>query len=297
MRMRAHPLGEVRAYGELMLTELRKVIPSFLTRVDQPDRGLRWSEYLSDVRIRLDGAASGLGTTPETGPSVTLTDFDEDAENEVIAAALYPYSEKTDVQLLGLVSNMDEAERRRIFEDLVGDRANRRHKPGRAMERPHYRFDIVCDFGAFRDLQRHRLLTIDWQRLSTRLGSAPPDGLIEEGFGDEWETVMDQADHLYEKIRADIGSDVAQYVVPLGYNIRFVMEMNAREAFHLTELRSQPAGHPAYRWVATEMHRQIKEKAGHRLIADAMKYVDYSDVEWGRLEDERGSEKRRTRDV
>ncbi|MPZ54374.1 MAG: thymidylate synthase, partial [Acidimicrobiia bacterium] len=134
MRMRAHPLGEVRDYGELMLTELRKVIPSFLTRVDLPDRGLRWSEYLSDVRTRLDGATSGLGTTPETGPSVTLTDFDEDAENEVIAAALYPYSEKTDEELLGLVSNMGEAERRRIFDDLVGDRANRRHKPGRAME-------------------------------------------------------------------------------------------------------------------------------------------------------------------
>jgi thymidylate synthase ThyX len=105
---------------------------------------------------------------------------------------------------------------------------------------------------------------------------------------------MDDAGELYESIRSDLGADVAQYVVPFAYNVRFVMEMNPRQAFHLIELRSQPAGHPAYRRVAHDMHRAIRDVAGHHLIADAMTYVDYSDVELERLESERRSEKRRT---
>ena len=39
LRMRAHPLPEARDYAELMLAELRKVIPSFLSQVDRVDRG------------------------------------------------------------------------------------------------------------------------------------------------------------------------------------------------------------------------------------------------------------------
>ena len=156
-----------------------------------------------------------------------------------------------------------------------------------------YRFDVSCDIGAFRDLQRHRLMTIEWQKFSTRLGYDLPAEIEELGLGDRWTSLMDSSGELYEKIRSDLGAEVAQYVVPFAYNVRFVMEMNAREAFHLIELRSQPAGHPAYRRVAHEMHAAIRNVAGHRLIADAMNFVDYTDVELERLESERAGEKKR----
>ena len=161
------------------------------------------------------------------------------------------------------------------------------------MERTAYRFDVVCDYGAFRDLQRHRMMTIEWQRFTTRLGYDLPIDLVEAGHEVAWRSVMDRAADVYERIRESLGPDVAQYAVPFASNVRFVMEMSPRQAFHLIELRSQPAGHPAYRAVAHEMHRQIAEVAGHRLVADAMRFVDYEGADLERLDAERRAEQRR----
>jgi thymidylate synthase ThyX len=295
VRMQAHPLSEVRDYGSMMLGELRKIIPSFLTRVDLEDRGMRSSQYLEEVRNHLEEQARELGPPNDKGPSVTLTDWDPEAELKIAAAALYAVSELPDRDLLELARAMTPAQRAELLAALVGDRANRRHKPGRAMERTTYRFDVSCDIGAFRDLQRHRLMTLEWQRFSTRLGYDLPAELAERGLVDRWQSTMDESGALYEDLRADLGADVAQYAVPFAFNVRFVMEMNPRQAFHLIELRSQAAGHPAYRKVAHDMHRAIREVAGHRLIADAMSYVDYADVELERLVGERKAEERRSR--
>jgi thymidylate synthase ThyX len=294
VRMRAHPLAEVRHCADAMLVELRRVIPSFLRRVDVPDRGEAWTAYLADVRDRLDDIAAGLSDPDlEPGPSVALVGWDEDAETKVAAAALYPGSTLPDQYLLETVAAMTQAERAAVLAAAVGERANRRHKPGRAFERALYRFDIICDFGAFRDLQRHRMMTIEWQRLGSRLGHDTPPDILEAGMEGLWSGVMENACEIHHETEAALGADVAQYVLPLAFNIRFVMEMNAREAMHLIELRSQPAGHRAYRQVALEMHRAIEQVAGHRLIAGAMKYVDGSDVELERLEGERRAEQRR----
>ncbi len=294
VRMQAHPLEEVRSYGAMMLDELRKVIPSFLTRVDLPDRGVRWSGYLSDVRRRLTEQAAELPVLdPSGGPSVTLVDWDPEAETKLVASALYAVSDLPDATLLEVARSMPDDQRGAVIAELVGDRSNRRHKPGRPMERSEYRFDVVCDFGAFRDLQRHRLMSIEWQPISTRLGFDLPTDIADAGHSAAWTAAMDRAGEWYERLRERFGVDVAQYAVPFAANMRFVMQMNARQAFHLIELRSQSAGHPAYRHVAHEMHRLIRDVAGHRRIADAMSFVDYSDVELERLESERRSEARR----
>jgi thymidylate synthase ThyX len=293
VRMQASPLEEVRGYAGMMLQELRKIIPSFLSRVDLDDRGVRWSKYLADVRDDLDSQAAGLGAPGDSGPSVTLTDWDPEAEVKIAAAALYAVSELPDRDLLDLARAMTPQRRAELIGSLVGDRANRRHKPGRAMERTTYRFDVVCDIGAFRDLQRHRLMTLEWQRYSTHLGYDLPEEVAAEGLAGLWQSVMDESGAFFEDLFADLGADVAQYVVPFAHNVRFVMEMNPRQAFHLIELRSQVAGHPAYRRVAHDMHRAIAEVAGHRLLADAMTYVDYTEVDLERLEGERRAEQKR----
>ncbi|MGA7227709.1 MAG: FAD-dependent thymidylate synthase [Acidimicrobiia bacterium] len=287
VRMQASPLNEVRAYGAMMLLELRKVIPSFLTRVDLEERGIRWSSYLETTRDKLEEEAKDLGPPSATGASVTMTDWDPDAEIKVAAAALYAVSELSDRELLERVRGMSDAQRADLIHTMIGERANRRHKPGRAMERTTYRFDVTCDIGAFRDLQRHRMMTLEWQRYGTRLGYDVPAALGDEGLGPAWRQAMDDSAVLYEEVRDELGPDVAQYLVPFAYNVRFVMEMNPREAFHLIELRSQAAGHPSYRSVAHQMHRSIRDVAGHGLIADAMSFVDYSDVGLERLESER----------
>ncbi|MCQ3802639.1 MAG: FAD-dependent thymidylate synthase [bacterium] len=291
IRMQSHPLREIQDYGSMMLAELRKVIPSFLTRVDLPDRGVLWSNYLADTNARLEEMAHRLGIRPAPAPEVALTDWDPDAERKLAAAALYGVSELPDAQLREAVDQMPSEQVTELIASLVGERGNRRHKPGRAMERSYYRFDVLCDFGAFRDLQRHRMMTIEWQPLTTRLGHERPEELSDAGLDGLWDRTLQEAAQFYEQVRASMGRQVAQYTAPFAYRIRFMMEMNARQALHLIELRTQPAGHPNYRRVCVEMHRQIAEVAGHTRIADAFKYLNTEGVDLERLEDGRRVER------
>ena len=295
LRMRAHPLEEVRAYADLMLVELRKVIPAFLRRVDVAERGVAWSDYLGATREATDRVAAELlaGTRPPPRPDVTLTDFDPAGEVKVVAAALYSSSQLPDDDLLDRAERMSSEERARVLSAYVGERTNRRHKPGRAFERTSYRFDVLCDYGAFRDLQRHRMLTIEWQSLSPEHGHEVAPEIEAAGIAEDWSRVMDASAELHGRLlQAGLG-EAAQYAVAMAYRIRFVMQMNAREAMHLIELRTTPQGHPTYRRVGQEMHRLIAERAGHRAIAEAMRFADHSGVELERLEAERRSEARR----
>ena len=298
LRMRAHPVLEVRACGDEMLIELRKVIPSFLTRVDQPDRGGRWSDYLAATRDAMERLAATVASeTPEPRDEVTLTDFDPEGETRVVAAALYGVTALPDDQLLTIARRMSSEQRADVLRTYVGTRGNRRHRPGRAFERTAYRFDVLTDYGAFRDLQRHRLLTLEWQPLSTRHGFTEPDAIVEAGARDDWNRVMDGSADLYDALASGGLAAVAPYAVAMAYRVRFYMEMNAREAMHLIELRTAPQGHPAYRRVCQRMHTLIGERAGHRAIAEAMQFVDHSAVELERLNAERTLERRRAAQV
>jgi thymidylate synthase ThyX len=305
LRLRAHPLAEARACGEQILTELRKVIPAFLTRVDRPDRGGAWSAYLADNRTATAEAAAHVLATPEakagapTGavdePEVALTDFDPEGEIKVVAAALYAASDRPDRELLAIARALTVEQRAEVLRAYVGARKNRRHRPGRAFERTAYRFDVLGDYGAFRDLQRHRLLTLEWQRLSARHGWVMPDAVEAAGGAGAWRRVMDDSAALHDAIEAAGLPEVASYAVAMAYRVRFYMDMNAREAMHVIELRTTPQGHPAYRRVCQAMHRLIAEQAGHRAIAAAMTFADHSAVELERLESERAAERRRSR--
>jgi thymidylate synthase ThyX len=294
LRMRAHPLREVRDYAALMLVELRKVIPAFLKRLERPERGGVWSRYLEETREATRAVAARLleGVEPEPRPEVTLTDFDPDGEVKVVAAALYAASSLPDDQLLALARKLDEAGRREVLAAYVGRRENRRHKPGRAFERTVYRFDVLADYGAFRDLQRHRLLTLEWQPLTTRHGHVTPDELAEAGALADWTRVMEDSAALHDAL-AVAAPAAAPYAVAMAYRVRFYMELNAREAMHMIELRTAPQGHPAYRRICQAMHRLIAEQAGHRALALAMRHVDHSGAEGGRMDAERTAERRR----
>jgi len=295
LRMRAHPLAEARAYADRMLEELRKVIPAFLRRVDQAERGERWSRYLSETRDAIAGVAGDLlgEIEPEPRPEVVLSDFDPDGEAKVVAAALYASSRLPDDQLQQIVRGMSADERLRVLKIYIGERANRRHKPGRAFERTTYRFDILGDYGAFRDLQRHRMLTLEWQPLSPDHGYNVAEAVEEAGGLDDWKRVMDASASIYHEIYDAGLPHVAPYVVCMAHRVRFYMEMNAREAMHTIELRTSPQGHPSYRRVCQTMHRLIAEEAGHKAIAAALSYANHDAVDLERLESEQAAERRR----
>jgi thymidylate synthase ThyX len=304
LRMAAHPLPEVRAYGAMMLAELRKVIPSFLQRVDVADRGVEWAAYLAATR---DDTAAAVATlwdgappvgpdrpTRAGGPRVQLLDFDPDGEDKVLAAICFAASGRSERDVTARVRRLPSDARRALFEAYVGERSNRRHRPGRAFERTDYRFEVVTDYGAFRDLQRHRMLTIEWQPLSTTLGFDVPELVVDAGEADAFCEVMERSHALHEALVATFPAQ-AQYAVAFAFRVRYVIQMNAREAMHLIELRSGPQGHPSYREVAQEMHRLIAEEAGHAHLAAAMTYVDHTPAALERLDAERRAEARRAR--
>ncbi|MBL6927369.1 MAG: FAD-dependent thymidylate synthase [Acidimicrobiia bacterium] len=298
IRMRSHPLPEARSYAELMMAELRKVVPSFLKRVDLPDRGEATGSYMLDVRDRMTDMVEDLFPSEEPtdqSPLVDLTDFDPDAEVKLVSAAMYSFSNRSDRAIEARARAMTVDERLAVLKAFVGDRANRRHRPGRALERPAYRFDVMSDYGAFRDLQRHRMMTIDWQRLCTDHGFVRPPEVDDAGLSDRFDSSMERSAALHDAMRPAF-PDQAPYAAALAYRVRYMMHMNAREAMHVLELRTSPQGHPAYRSVCQEMHRLIGDVAGHHAIAEMMTFVDHSagtDLE--RLESERKSEQKRFR--
>jgi thymidylate synthase ThyX len=295
LRIFAHPLSEVREHAALILTELKQVIPAFVARIDQPDRGGRWIQYFSETSQAFEQTVQPLldGIAPESSAEVTLTEFDPDGEVKVVASSLYAVSSLPDSQLTALARAMSVEERTAVLRAYTGNRANRRHKPGRAFERTHYRFDVLADYGAFRDLQRHRLLTLDWQPLSPRHGYVEPAAIEEAGALADWRAVMTRSADLYSALVALGLGAAAPYAVVMAYRVRFYMDMNAREAMHLIELRTGPQGHPSYRRICQLMHRAIVEVAGHEAIGHAMQLVDHSTVELERLQSERALERKR----
>ena len=222
-----------------------------------------------------------------------LVDFDPDGEIKVVAAMLYPYTGLAESKVLERVRDMSVEDRLAIVRAYSGERNNRRHKPGRALERTDYRFDVVSDYGAFRDLQRHRLMTVEWQGLGPRHGFTRPIAIDEAGYTDRFDEAMDISAQLWSSL-SERFPDQAGYAVALAYRIRYAMQFNAREAMHLIELRTSLQGHPSYRAVGQQMHRLIAEKAGHHAIAELMTFVDHSgEADLERIGAERRAETKR----
>lgn len=299
MRLLASGNAEAEAYAEMILEELEQVIPSFMRRVRLPERGGRWIEYMKNRDRSLRQAAEALSLSdaaPEPiangGPSVSLTSFDSDGELRIAAAAIFAASAVGDARARMLAAGLSEKDLDDLFDALLGDRGNRRHRPGREFESAMYRFEVLSDYGAFRDLQRHRVLTIEWQPLGVSHGFGIPELIESCGLSAEWCGVMGEAAEIYCDIPESL-EWAKPYVVPMAYRIRYVMEMNAREAMHMIELRTTPQGHEEYRRVCLEMHRLIAEVAGHRRVAGAMDFVGGESSALERIEAERRAAERR----
>jgi thymidylate synthase ThyX len=276
LRLAASPLPEARDFGEMIQRELDQVIPSFVARVGRPDRGGDWIAHLRERRRATERAVARLGLDRRGGdpaPSVELVHVDG-TEDDLLAATLYESAGAPEAVIRRRIGALDPIERAELIGELAGERRNRRHRPGRGWEAVRYRFEIVSDYGGFRDLQRHRLLTCQWQRLGPELGAGVPEEMRDAGFGDEYERALEISRAEFERLEGEGLVDAAPYALCLGYRIRFVLDLNAREAMHVCELRSGREGHPTYRAVAQAMHEAIA--AVHPAVARAMVHVDSS---------------------
>jgi thymidylate synthase ThyX len=277
MRLLAAALPEARAYGEMILAELKQVIPSFVARLERPERGGEWIDYLRERRGAAERIAGRLGLDraepADAGPSVELVHVDG-TEDDLVAAALYESSTASEREIRDRLAELGADERAALIAELAGSRRNRRHRPGRGWEAVRYRFEIVSDYGGFRDLQRHRLLTCQWQRLGPDLGAGVPEEVEAAGCGGEYRQALEASRVEFGRLATAGLTEQAPYALCLGYRIRYILDLNAREAMHVCELRSGREGHPTYRAVAQAMHERIA--AAHPNVAAAMTHVDTS---------------------
>jgi thymidylate synthase ThyX len=277
MHLAAHPLPEARRCGTLMLAAVSAVMPSFVARVTRPERGGAWIEQLRARGAAAVDVAARLNldeVEPVAGPSVRLIEVHGD-ETALLAALLFEACGGGEEQLRARVGALPAAERNRLIGELVGVRANRRHRPGRGFEALRYRFEIVSDYGAFRDLQRHRMLTIQWQGLTADLGAEIPEEVIAAGQGDAYAQALELSRGTWAELRERGAGAAAAYALCLAFRVRYVIELDAREAMHVIELRAGAEGHPSYRAIAHELHRLIGEV--HPAVAAAMSHVEASE--------------------
>ena len=279
----SYPLDEVQTIALAAYHELDQVIGAFVRRAND-ERGKTYQAFLNDMRTTQRALAEKFlplrTSTPQA--KVTLVRYDVDAMDQVVASILYPGSNAPKQEILARVRQMNAVEKMGVVRAYIGERQNRRHKPGRAFERAVYEFDLALNIGEYRDLQRHRIVSPDRQMFTTLLGFEINDDVsaVPE-IRDDYARHMERAAKLYTSL-ADEMLFEAQYVVPFGYRVRYNVQMNLREAYHWIELRSQPQGHPDYRRTSQEMFRAVQ--VVHPQLIEAMQFVNLEpDVPIGRL--------------
>lgn len=289
MNLLADDLPESRETGQKILKECRGVLKTFLERADKPERGGATIAYRSEtrnaVRKLADKMLPSTHSDEETG--ATLTSYYPKNELELVPNMLYEHSDKSLRDIAKTVSSWSYADKEKVFTTYIGERLNRRHKPGRALEVAHYSWDIICDYGIFRDLQRHRLVDdLNWQKLTPRYGYDTPKLVEDAGLSDDFDKCFKLSLKLHGELVAAGFEDTAQYATLLGHKMRWKITYNARQAFHFHELRTTPHGHPGYRKLVKQMHDKLSEV--HPLLGNAMKFVNQDeDPELTRLAAER----------
>ncbi len=290
MHLISDELPEARETGQDMLKQGRKVIPMYLERADKPDRGGAMIAYRANTAKTMKELANKR--LPDSHASgdidpVTLVDFWPRNELLLVPDMLYEHSNLSQEQLQAEVNAWPYEQKVEAFKAYMGERLNRRQRPGRALEKAHYSWDLICDYGIFRDLQRHRMVDdMNWQLLTPRYGYEIPKLVEDAGLTEQFEACFEISLKLYSAMQQAGYALEAQYATLLGHRMRWKVTYNAREAFHLHELRTTPQGHPGYRKLVLQMHEKLAEV--HPLLAAEMKFVNQDeDPELTRLSAER----------
>ena len=289
-------LTELRNLANLLNSELDCVIPSFIKRVNEK-HGKSLQLFITNTNREISKLTDNyLGNLqPDYSPQdVRLIDYtdSEDALVKVVSAILYENAHGQSLyDIIKLVESFTQEKIKEIIFAYTKFRGNRRHRPGRAFEMVEYLFEMFTNFGMFRDLHRHRILTIERQLLSTKHGYDIPKEVIYSGIERDFKDCMYLSDNVYRKLAKTMPYE-AQYAVNFAYKYPYFIKINLRELYHMVELRTIAQGHPDYRYICQEIYKKVN--GVHPLLTKGMKFVDLNRYELGRFETEkRGEMKRR----
>jgi len=289
-------LTELRNLASLLNSELDCVIPSFIKRVNEK-HGKSLQLFITNTNREISKLTDNyLGNLqPDYSPQdVRLIDYTDskDALVKVVSAILYENAHGQSLyDIIKLVKSFTQEKIKEIIFAYTKFRGNRRHRPGRAFEMVEYLFEMFTNFGMFRDLHRHRILTIERQLLSTKHGYDIPKEVIYSGIEKDFKDCMYLSDNVYRNLAKTMPYE-AQYAVNFAYKYPYFIKINLRELYHMVELRTIAQGHPDYRYICQEIYKKVNDV--HPLLTKGMKFVDLNRYELGRFETEkRGEMKRR----
>lgn len=291
-RLSTSNLAEMQEIGKAAFEELSKIIPSFVRRASPSHRTHQsWSEFHDGIETEIRMMAAEFADMPSSPvtPGAKLIQWDADALYKVAAATLFSVSPFSLKDINELAQELSEEEIGRILEAAAYGRETRRHKSPRSLEHASFTFEIVADFGAYRDLQRHRMLTQERQILGCELGYFIPEEILGTELEGLYIAAMERAKNAWEQIAGELPEE-AQYVVPMAYHLRWYFHVNLRALQWLCELRSQAAGHPTYRFLAQQMAKEVIHVFPE--FERFFKFVDYEGYDLGRLGQEERQEKR-----
>lgn len=294
-KMQCNNLAELQELGKRMHDELNKVIPSFIRRSDPSHHTHQsYARYYEAMQAELAVITAQNTTFPERtmDNGVRLISVDEKAVSKVAAALLFAYSDKSYEDLLNYCQNLPEEELARILDAGCSARENRRQKSPRALEHANFTFEIVADFGVYRDLHRHRLLTQERQFLSCDYGYYVPPEIMGTDLEEEYLQAMTQAKEAFDTISTELPEE-AQYCVPMAYNVRWYFQVNLRALQWICELRSAAAGHTNYRLIAQTMAKKVINAFPQ--FERFFRFVDFDGYDLGRLDQEVRKEEKQLR--
>jgi len=288
-------LQEEQDLASKIKRELDSTIKSFVRRSND-----KYGKALQNYFKETKNVASKLakkyvkGVVPKNAITKLVEHESESkAINSVIAGIIYEQSPSIPYHIaLSNVKKIPSGKKAQIINEFVKIRKNRRHRPPRAFEMAWYTFDLINNFGMFRDFHRHRALTLERQFLTTDHGFSIPKEVTILGIEKDFKDCMYKTKEVFDKIRKAY-PEQAQYVVNFAYNYPYFMHLNLREACHLIELRTVPQGHADYRKVAQGMFKQINKV--HPKLSKIIKYVDLKEYELERFESEKHTEEKRKR--
>ncbi len=285
-KLQCQNLVELQEIGKQAYEELYKVVPSFVRRAESHHRHhISYAQFAESMSEQLKNVAEHFEVKEkvEATPGVKLVDYDTDGLYKVAAALLWPYTEHSLSDIQYRCHEISNEELAKLFEAASSMRENRRHKSPRALEHATFTFEIIADFGIYRDLHRHRMLTQGRQLLTTDYGYWIPDDILDTPMEEAYREAMDKARDVHQRIAAELPEE-AQYVVPMAYNVRWYFHVNLRALQWLCELRSQAAGHTGYRLVAQKMASEVIRVCP--LFENFFKFVDFDGYDLGRLDQE-----------
>ncbi|MFN8380829.1 MAG: FAD-dependent thymidylate synthase [Anaerolineales bacterium] len=271
-KMLSHPLAEVRQIGEKVKEVSKAETPTLVKYADAVPYVVETTKEIGNWELE-----NGKSINPKSD-WCSLIDHDKDGEKKILAAALYRFNDMPYADALTYVKSLKKKERESLAENLLG-KLGKYDTPLRELEYCNYTFDLVMDQGAYAEFKRHRMMTQTPQRLTTRLGYTIPLLVTEAGFGSKYEAVMEAVIQMYEKLHA-FNPDVAQYIVPNGFNRRVLAQFNLREAFAFCQLRTAANAHFSIRRVAQKMYEEMTRV--HPLLT---KYMKLRDETWQQVEE------------